>query len=78
MSKDVVTVRVWQMEERPLALKCARALPATVGGTVLFCWIPLGLCTHISRRRNPGEIWPELIITLPAWKARELNLEEMD
>jgi hypothetical protein len=73
-----VKVRMWQMQETPRALKCARALPASIGAAVSFEWIPLSLCTHISRRFNDGEPWPEVQLTIPAWKARQLNLEEIE
>jgi hypothetical protein len=70
-------VRGWEMEgSTPAALQVARALPATVGGSVFFTWVPRSLCEHVSRR-STGEIWPEVVITLPAWKARQLNLEEV-
>jgi hypothetical protein len=74
-----VKVRGWEMEGgTPRALKVAHSLPPTLAAAVSYEWIPLSLCVHISRRHNPGEIWPEVIIELPAWKARQMNLEEVD
>jgi hypothetical protein len=73
---SAVKIKGWLMKETPAALQVAQTLPATVGAAVFFHWIPRSLCEHVSKRDN-GAIWPEVILTLPEWKARNLNMEEV-
>lgn len=77
MSRNtLVRVKLWEMEQRERAIKFAcspRALGADT--PVRVVWVPLALITHITRYRDAVCEWPECRVSMPVWKAEELQLD---